>query len=71
MPKGEKLVWIWVATIAALVILAELVLVDEGIIKTVLLVAAFGVIGLAYFKVRGDGKTLQPIKPHRKKSRGG
>lgn len=71
MPKGEKLVWIWVATIAALVILAELVLVDEGIIKTVLLVAALGVIGLAYFKVRGDGKALQPIKPHRKKSRGG
>jgi SAM-dependent methyltransferase len=54
MTQGEKLVWLFVAALAAILFLAEFMLVEDGALKLVICGIALAVIGFALWKQRQE-----------------
>ena len=69
MSRGDRALWLAVAVLAALLIPVEMLLPDPGLSNIAVSVAALGVVGFAFAKQRGDGKTLRPIRPRDDKPR--
>ena len=56
MLLGVKALWLWVGTMAALLFLAEVIMVDEiNEVQFALCAASLAVMGFAIFKLWSDG----------------
>ena len=69
MIDSRRVVWLIVMVLAGLGFLAEFFLVEISPTEIALCALGLGVMIFAYLKQRGDGKTLQPVRPHDKSRR--
>jgi hypothetical protein len=66
---GRRAFWLIVMAMAGAGFLAEYLLVETSVTKVALCILGLGVMIFAYWKQRGDGKTLHPVRPHGKSRR--
>jgi hypothetical protein len=66
---GKRAVWLIVMGLAGFGLIAEMTYIEMSLTKLVLCILALSVMIFAYWRQRGDGKTLHPVRPHAKSRR--